>query len=72
MDKQKKKSSIKWTWLDSALQLSVVSIGIMVTFIGSDLIGRWSRARQQKAVMQLVVSEPEATIAPIKQKYAIK
>lgn len=39
------------------LQLSVVIIGIMVTFIGSDLIGRWTRAQQVKDMMMLVVEE---------------
>lgn len=46
-----------WTWREYTLQLSVVIVGIMVTFIGSDLIGRWSRQRQVKTVMQFVAEE---------------
>lgn len=53
----KKKRTSGWTWREYLLQLSVVIAGIMVTFIGSDLINRWSRARQVKATMQLVVEE---------------
>lgn len=55
----KKKLFPKWTWREYALQLSVVIIGIVVTFVGSDLISRWSRQRQVKAVMQLLVGELE-------------
>jgi len=44
-------------WREYVIQLSVVIIGIMVTFIGSDLISRWSRQRQVKTIMQLVVEE---------------
>lgn len=47
----------RWTWREYALQLSVVIIGIVVTFAGSDLISRWSRERQVRKVMQLVVGE---------------
>lgn len=37
----------------------------MVTFIGSDMISRWSRARQVKAVMQLVVDELKVNREPL-------
>lgn len=56
---KERKSALRWTWREYALQLSVVIIGIVVTFAGSDLISRWSRQRQVKTVMQLVVSELE-------------
>ena len=51
------KSGQRWTWRDYALQLSVVIIGIVVTFVGSDLISRWSRQRQVRMNMQLIVEE---------------
>ena len=47
----------RWTWREYGLQLSVVIIGIVVTFLGSDLISRWSRQQQVKMVMQLIVEE---------------
>lgn len=47
----------RWTWHDYVLQLSVVIIGIVVTFAGSDLISRWSRQRQVKVAMQLIAEE---------------
>lgn len=47
----------RWTWREYALQLSVVVIGIVVTFAGSGLIERWSRQRQLKMTMQLIVDE---------------
>lgn len=53
----KKKPSIKWTWRDYALQLSVVIIGIVVTFAGSGLIERWRMAREVRATMLLVHDE---------------
>ena len=53
------KPAFNWTWCDYALQLSVVIIGIVVTFAGSGLISRWVGQRQVKTVMQLVVSELE-------------
>ncbi len=56
---KERKSALRWTWREYALQLSVVIVGIVVTFVGSDLISRWSRQRQVKTVMQLVVSELE-------------
>ena len=37
------KPAFNWTWRDYALQLSVVIIGIVVTFAGSGLISRWAR-----------------------------
>lgn len=53
----KKKSVSNWTWRDYTLQLSVVIVGIMVTFIGSNIISNRSQQRQVKATMQLVVEE---------------
>ncbi len=53
------KPAFNWTWRDYALQLSVVIIGIVVTFAGSGLISRWVGQRQVRTVMQLVVSELE-------------
>lgn len=53
----KKKPFSKWTWREYALQLSVVIIGIVVTFVGSDLISRWSRQRQVRTVMRMIVGE---------------
>lgn len=55
----KKKTSIKWTWRDYVLQLSVVVIGIVVTFAGSGLIERWRVAREVRATMLLVHAELE-------------
>lgn len=49
----------RWTLRDYVLQLSVVIVGILVTFVGSDLIGRWSRQQQVRRVMHLVVAELE-------------
>lgn len=51
------KSGLRWTWRDYALQLSVVVIGIVVTFAGSGLIERWQRARQVRTTMLLVYEE---------------
>lgn len=45
------------SWCQYGIQLSIVIIGIVVTFVGSDLISRWSRSRQIKAVMHLVTEE---------------
>lgn len=53
----KKRPFSTWTWREYMLQLSVVIAGIMVTFIASDLIGRWSKAREVKVVMQMVAEE---------------
>ena len=49
--------AFNWTWRDYVLQLSVVVIGVMVTFIGSGLVGRWREAREVRTVMQLVYEE---------------
>lgn len=49
--------AFNWTWRNYTLQLSVVIIGIVVTFVGSDLISRWSRQRQVRTVMRMVVAE---------------
>lgn len=51
------KNRLRWTWREYVLQLSVVIIGIVVTFAGSDLIARRSRQRQVQRVMQLLVAE---------------
>lgn len=54
-----KKPFSAWTWRDYALQLSVVVIGIVVTFAGSGLIERWRVAREVRATMLLVHAELE-------------
>lgn len=46
-----------WTLGDYLLQLSVVVIGVMITFIGSGLVSRWQKAREVRTVMQLVYEE---------------
>ena len=43
------------------LQLSVVILGIVITFAGSGLIERWQRQRQIKTVMKLIVEELRET-----------
>lgn len=40
-------------------QLSVVIIGILVTFVGSDLVSRYARSREVRTAMRLVLSELE-------------
>lgn len=47
----------RWTWREYALQLSVVILGIVVTFAGSGLIERWRQARQVRSTMLLVFEE---------------
>lgn len=47
----------RWTWREYMLQLSVVILGIVITFAGSGLIERWQRQRQVKMTMQLIVEE---------------
>lgn len=54
------KSFFKRTWRDYVLQLSVVILGIVVTFAGSALIERSRQARDVRAAMMLVHSELEA------------
>lgn len=54
---EKSRFSLRWTWRDYALQLSVVVLGVVVTFAGSGLIDRWRQARQVRATMQLIVQE---------------
>lgn len=63
----KKKFSMKWTWREFALQLSVVVIGIVVTFAGSGLIERWRVAREVRATMLLVYAELENNRADFKE-----
>lgn len=63
----KRKSDTKWTWRDYALQLSVVIIGIVVTFVGSGLVERWRVARDVRAAMVLVHSELERNRAEFKE-----
>lgn len=45
------------TWCEYMLQLSVVILGIVITFAGSGLIERWQRQRQVRATMLLVYEE---------------
>ncbi len=47
----------RWTWRDYTLQLSVVILGVMVTFVGAGLIDRWREARQVRATMHLILQE---------------
>lgn len=64
------KPAFNWTWRDYALQLSVVIIGIVVTFAGSGLISRWASQRQVRTVMQLVVSELEQNREMLRDVYS--
>lgn len=50
----RKKSASRWTLREYLLQLSVVVLGVVVTFIGSGLVGRWQESRRVRTVMQLV------------------
>lgn len=47
----------RWTWREYMLQLSVVILGIVITFAGSGLIERWQRQRQVRTTMLLVYEE---------------
>lgn len=49
----------KWRPGDYIRQLSIVIAGIVVTFIGSDIISDYSRQKEVASVMQLVKSELE-------------
>ncbi len=64
---KKNKSFPARTWRDYALQLSVVIIGIVVTFAGSGLIERWRVAREVRATMLLVHAELEPNRADFMQ-----
>lgn len=48
---------MRWTRHDFLLQLAVVILGVVVTFVGSGLVGRWREAREVRTVMQLVYEE---------------
>ena len=61
------KPAFNWTWRDYALQLSVVIIGIVVTFAGSGLIERWRVAREVRATMLLVHADLETNRADFMQ-----
>lgn len=61
------KPAFNWTWRDYALQLSVVIIGIVVTFAGSGLIERWRVAHEVRATMLLVHAELETNRADFMQ-----
>lgn len=50
-------SSRKGSWRDYTLQLSVVILGVVITFVGSGLIERWRQARQVQTTMHLIVRE---------------
>lgn len=54
-----------WRLGDYFRQLSVVIIGILVTFTGSDLVGRYARSREARTAMRLVVSELEVNRAKL-------
>ena len=47
----------RWTWREYMLQLSVVILGIVITFAGSGLIERWQRQRQGRTTMLLGYEE---------------
>lgn len=64
---KKSKSFPARTWREYALQLSVVIIGIVVTFAGSGLIERWRVAREVRATMLLVHAELETNRADFMQ-----
>lgn len=64
---KKKKSFSAWTWREYVLQLSVVIIGIVVTFAGSGLVERSRQARDVRAAMVLVHSELETNRMKIQE-----
>ena len=64
---KKKKSFSAWTWRDYVLQLSVVIIGIVVTFAGSGMLERSRQARDVRAAMVLVHSELETNRMKIRE-----
>lgn len=51
---------MRWTRHDFILQLAVVILGVVVTFVGSGLVSRWREAREVRTVMQLVYEELRA------------
>lgn len=53
------KNRLRWTWREYVLQLSVVILGVVVTFIGSGLVERWRQARDVRVTMTLIHSELE-------------
>ncbi len=56
----KLKSSIRrWQIGEYMRQLSVVILGIVITFAGSDLIGKITARRQLSISMQMVLNELE-------------
>lgn len=63
----KKKLFPKWTWREYVLQLSVVIIGIVVTFVGSGMVERSRQARDVRAAMVLVHSELETNRMKIQE-----
>lgn len=54
---KRKKSAARWTLREYLLQLSVVVLGVVVTFVGSGLVGRWQESRRVRNVMQPVYGE---------------
>lgn len=62
-----RKPFLGWTWREYALQLSVVIIGIVVTFAGSGMIERSRQARDVRAAMMLVHSELETNRMKIQE-----
>lgn len=64
---RKKKLFSSWTWREYVLQLSVVIIGIVVTFAGSDWISSRSRASEVRATMGLVHAELETDRARLRE-----
>lgn len=67
------KNSLKrWRIGDYFRQFSIVTAGVMVTFIGSDLISNISTQKQLKSCMQLVIRELDSNkeeIENVKYKY---
>lgn len=51
------KNRLRWTWREYVLQLSVVILGVVVTFVGSGLVERWQEQRKVGEVMSLVYEE---------------
>lgn len=47
----------KWRLGDYFRQLSIVVVGIVVTFLGSDLISNHSRQKEVRTTMQMVIEE---------------
>lgn len=57
----------KWKLGDYIRQLSIVVLGIVITFLGSDWISNQSRQKEVRAAMQLVIEELKYNKLQLKQ-----